>query len=140
VAPLAAAAARLQMRRLAGLLVVVLEDDADLRDAMRRLLQLWDCRVVDGHGAADLLQRLVAKPDAVIAALRLGPGRSGPQALQQLQTAWGAEVPVLWISGEPAADTLRAQLPPDATVLNKPVSPARLRAWLEQRLPAASAT
>ena len=137
------------MRRLAGLLVVVLEEDADLRDAMCRLLQLWDCRVVAGHGAADLLQRLTARPDAVIASLGLGPGRSGVQELQHLHAAWGQDLPVLWIGGEPTRDTLhngprdtasegpRESLPSTATVLSKPVSPARLRAWLEQRLPAA---
>jgi hypothetical protein len=53
---------------------------------------------------------------------------------RQLQAAWGCAVPVLWISGETAPDGLRAALPPQATVLTKPVSPARLRAWLEQRL------
>ena len=149
-APLAAAAARLHMRRLAGLLVVVLEEDADLRDAMCRLLQLWDCRVVAGCSAADLLQRLTARPDAVISSLGLGPGRSGVQELQHLHAAWGQDLPVLWIVGEPKRDslhdsprdTLRDQpgdaLPHTATVLSKPVSPARLRAWLEQRLPAAS--
>lgn len=136
-APLLAAAARLQMRRLAGLLVVVLEADPELRDAMRRLLQLWDCRVVDGHSASDLLQRLTAAPDAVIASLRLGLQRTGPQEVQQLQQAWGQDVPVLWIEGEPAS---RAQfhLPSGpALVLSKPVSPARLRAWLEQCVPSA---
>lgn len=138
-APLAAAAARLQMRRLAGLLVVVLEADAELRDAMRRLLQLWDCRVVDGQSASDLLQRLTVKPDAVIASLRLGAARTGAQEMQDLQRAWGGEAPVLWIESEPtpwlAAE--RLGLPSSARVLSKPVSPARLRAWLEQCLPSA---
>ena len=136
-APLMAAAARLQMRRLAGLLVVVLEEDPELRDAMRRLLQLWDCRVVDGPCASDLLQRLQAAPDALIASLRLGLGRTGPQEVQQLQQAWGLEVPVLWIEGEPAS-MAEHQLPAGpALVMSKPVSPARLRAWLEQQLPQA---
>lgn len=151
VAPLAAAAARLEMRRLAGLLVAVLEDDDDVRDAMRRLLQLWECRVVEAPDATALLQRLPAEisaaphavaqagpdtvPDAVVAALRLGGGRTGPAELRRLHAAWGSAVPVLWISGEPVSDSLLALLPAGATVLSKPVSPARLRAWLEQRLP-----
>lgn len=138
-APLMAAAARLQMRRLAGLLVVVLEADPDLRDAMRRLLQLWDCRVVDGDSAHELLQRLTGKPDAVIASVRLGGGCTGWQELQQLQHGWGADLPVLWIEGEPSSEAERAVLPNPALVLSKPVSPARLRAWLEQRLPMADA-
>ena len=138
VAPLAVAAARQQMRRLAGLLVAVLEDDADVRDAMRRLLQLWDCRVVDAPSSAELLQRLPGPPQAphaLVADLRLAAGLSGVQEVQRLQAAWGHAVPVLWVSGETAPDGLRAALPAGAAVLSKPVSPARLRAWLEQQLP-----
>ena len=135
VVPLAAVAARLQMRRLAGLLVAVLEDDAEVRDAMRRLLQLWDCRVVVAASSTELLARLPAAPHALVADLRLVAGRSGTEEVQRLQAAWGHGVPVLWVSGETAANGLRAALPAAASVLTKPVSPARLRAWLEQQLP-----
>jgi signal transduction histidine kinase len=132
VAPQAAASARHQMRKLAGTLVAVLEDDAEVRDAMRRLLQRWDCRVVDGGSAAELLQRLPggAVPDALVADLRLAAGRHGLSEQALLQAAWPRPVPVLWVSGETAPG-----LPAGAALLTKPVSPARLRAWLEQSLP-----
>jgi two-component system, sensor histidine kinase len=131
-APQAAASARLRMRQLAGLHVAVLEDDPEVRDAMRRLLQRWDCRVVDGGSAAELLQRLPtpARPDALVADLRLEDGRHGLAEQALLQAAWSQPVPVLWVSGESAHG-----LPPGAALLTKPVSPARLRAWLEQCLP-----
>lgn len=133
--PRAAASSRRTSRRLAGLLVAVLEDDADVRDAMRRLLQLWECRVVDGADAAELQGRLHTPPQVLLADLRLAGGRTGVTEVQRLHEAWGVAVPVLWISGETAPAGLRAGLPEDATVLTKPVSPARVRAWLEQRLP-----
>ncbi len=137
VAPQAAASARHQMRRLNGTLVAVLEDDPEVCDAMRRLLQRWDCRVVDGASAAELLQRLPApsRPDVLVADLRLGPGLNGSSEAALLQHSWRTAVPVLWVSGETTADGLRACVPAGATVLTKPVSPARLRAWLEQSLP-----
>ena len=137
-APQAVAAARLQMRRLAGLLVAVLEDDAEVRDAMRRLLQLWDCRVVDAGSSTELLQWLPTAPHALVADLRLAAGRNGVDEVLRLQAAWGAQTPVLWISGETAPEGLRRALPADATVLTKPVSPTRLRAWLERQLPPGS--
>ena len=134
-APQAAAAARLELRRLAGLLVVVLDDDAAARDAMCRLLQLWDCRAVAGAHAAAVLQQLPVVPQAVVADLQLGAQHSGVQEVARLSAAWGCSVPVLWISGQTAPSGLRATLPAAATVFTKPVSPARLRAWLEQQLP-----
>ena len=137
-APQAAAAVRLEMRRLAGLLVVLLDADTAARDAMRRLLQLWDCRVVDADQAQAVLQQLPAVPQAVVADLDLGGGRTGPDEVRRLVAAWKHSVPVLWISGQTAPGGLRATLPAGATVFTKPVSPARLRAWLEQRLPGPS--
>ena len=140
VALQAVAAAKREMRRLAGLRVAVLEDDTEVRDAMRRLLRLWDCEVVDGDCAADLQARLGGPPDAVVADVRLAAGRTGVEELRLLQAGWPAEVPVLWISGETAPEGLRRLLPAGAEVLTKPVSPARLRAWLErQRAPEAAA-
>jgi len=133
--PRAAASSRQESRRLAGLRVAVLEDDLDVRDAMRRLLQLWECRVVDATDADDLLARLPEAPQVLLADLRLAGGRTGPGEVQRLFAAWRRDVPVLWVSGETATDGLRACLPAGATVLTKPVSPARVRAWLEQRLP-----
>ena len=137
--PRAAASSRLESRRLAGLAVAVLEDDADVRDAMRRLLQLWECRVVDACDADELLARLPTPPQVLLADLRLAAGRTGPAEVQRLFAAWGHEVPVLWISGETAPAGLRTTLPAGATVLTKPVSPARVRAWLERRLPESNA-
>lgn len=130
---LAAVAERGRMRRLEGLGVAVLEDDAEVRDAMRRLLQLWGCRVVDADTADDLLSRwpLPARPDALVADLRLAQGRSGPAEVARLQAAWGTALPVLWVSAETAAGGLRRALPEGQPTLTKPVSPARLRAWLE---------
>lgn len=136
--PRAAASSRQESRRLAGLSVAVLEDDSDVRDAMRRLLQLWDCRVVDAADADELLTRLPEAPQVLLADLRLAGSRTGPAEVRRLASAWQMDVPVLWISGETATDGLRAALPAGATVLTKPVSPARVRAWLEQRLPDAS--
>jgi signal transduction histidine kinase len=133
-APLRAAAARQQMRRLAGLRVAVLEDDLEVRDAMCRLLKLWGCEVADAGHAAELVQRWPPGQavHAVVADVRLAQGRHGPDEVRTLQATWGHAVPVLLVSGETAAGPLRALQDAGHTVLTKPVSPARLRAWLEQ--------
>jgi signal transduction histidine kinase/CheY-like chemotaxis protein len=133
-APMRAAAARQQMRRLAGVCVAVLEDDAEVRDAMCRLLALWGCEVLDAADAPDLLRRLPRgrTVHAVVADVRLAGGRHGPDEVHTLQAAWGQSVPVLLVSGETAPQQLLALKDAGHTVYTKPVSPARLRAWLEQ--------
>ena len=129
-APLQADAARREGRRLAGACIAVLDDDAEVRDATRRLLQRWDCQVLDGADAAALLQQGGdTVPQALIADLRLADGRRGTDEARALFAAWGRAVPLLLVSGD-----LQAAPPADlrAICLAKPLSPARLRAWLEQ--------
>ena len=139
-----AAVARQAMRQLQGLGVAVLEDDADVRDAMRRLLTLWGCEVLLGTDAQDLLRQDSAgiAVHALIADVRLAHGRHGPDEARVLAAAWGRAVPVLLVSGETAADALQTLQEAGHQVLAKPVSPARLRAWLEsvaEDLPTAQA-
>jgi signal transduction histidine kinase len=130
-ATLQAAAAQQQLRRLAGVRVVVLDDDETVRDATRRLLQRWDCEVCDGADAAAVLAQpgASAPAHAVLADLHLADGGLGLDEAQRLFNTWGHAVPLLLISG----DTSGPQ-PPGVVVLAKPVSPARLRAWLEHAL------
>jgi len=131
-APLAAAAARAALSRLQGRVVAVLEDDAEVRDAMRRLLELWGCRACVAADAEALLAAEPVRADALVADRRLADGRDGLVEARRLFDAWGAPVPLLLVSG----DTAVARGAPDDGVLclPKPVPPSRLRAWLEQAL------
>jgi signal transduction histidine kinase len=144
--PRQAAAARREMRRLAGSLVAVIEDDAEVRDAMARLLRLWECQVVEGSSAAEVLQALAergpaqAAVAAIVADVRLAQGQRGPDEAKLLFATWGRQVPLLLVSGETAPEHLRQLQDAGHTCLAKPVSPARLRAWLEQVLPATERT
>lgn len=136
-APSAVAAERHHQRRLQGLRVAVLDDDEAVRDATLRLLARWG---VQGH---DALQAGPV-PDALVADLHLhghDGTEDGPATVARLQQAWSRQarspVPVLWVSAEPPSSPLRAALPPGAPVEGKPLSPARLRAWLETVVPGA---
>lgn len=128
-----AAEARQAMRQLQGLCVAVLEDDAEVRDAMDRLLTQWGCQVVAAGRAQELLhpQAALASVQALVADVRLADGRLGPDEARLLQARWGRAVPVLLVTGETAPAVLQGLQQAGYPVLSKPVSPARLRAWLE---------
>jgi signal transduction histidine kinase len=137
-APRAAAAARLAARRLAGLRVAVIDDDPAVRDAMTRLLGQWECTVVAGADAAEVLAACATLPvtavpalAAVVADLRLAGGRTGPQEARSLLAQLGCTPPVLFITGESSAGAGSQSQTRGSTCLTKPVSPARLRSWLE---------
>ena len=81
--------------------ILIIEDDADTRDSMRRLLELWGYRVLcaaDGREALRLLSG--ERPCLIIADLRM-PEMDGWQFRQQM---WReprlAAIPVVLISAE----------------------------------------
>jgi two-component system, sensor histidine kinase len=133
-APRAVVAQRLAERSLQSLRVAVLDDDDAVRDATLRLLARWGVQAQDALLSLGQPVR-PAPPDALVADLRLrgahAAGDDGPATVARLQQAWGGPRPVLWVSAEPLSSALRAQLPPGAVVETKPLSPARLRAWLQ---------
>ncbi len=143
VGPQRAAVARRELRRLAGTVVAVIEDDADVRDALCRLLRLWECEVVAGADAAEVqrhAQAAALRADVVVADVHLAEGRLGPDEAQALLGAWGRSLPVLLVSADVAPARLRQWQAEGHACLAKPVSPAQLRAWLEAALqPAESA-
>ncbi len=132
-APRAVFSERQPPGRLQGLRVAVLDDDEAVRDATLRLLSLWGLQAADALLPGEV-------PDALVADLRLRGGdgaEDGPAVVARLQQAWGRRPPVLWVSAEPPSSALVAQLDAEAVVAAKPLSPARLRAWLDTLAPRA---
>ncbi len=111
-----------------GRRVLLVEDDAGLRYAMRRWLSgrgLAIEAVADGEAALEALARGPA-PDLVVSDFHLAGRETGPQAIGRLRAAAGRDIPALVLSGDssPAAEaTARAA---GIGFLLKPVDPEEL--------------
>lgn len=118
---------------LPKMVVAVIDDDAEVLDAMRTLLNSWHCEVLGGTDA-DAVLRLVGAghppPQAVVADLRLLGGRDGVREIARLRDAFGATLPALLVSGDSAPERVRMMQGSGLPWLAKPVPPARLRSWL----------
>ncbi|MDH4287875.1 MAG: hybrid sensor histidine kinase/response regulator [Aquincola sp.] len=120
---------------LHGTTVAVIEDDIEVREAMRLLLRDWGCEVIEGSDADEVLRRasIAARaPAAVVADLRLRGQRDGITEVAALRQAFGAALPALLVSGDSAPDRVRLMAASGLPWLSKPVPAARLRAWLTQ--------
>jgi signal transduction histidine kinase len=117
------------------MVIAVIDDDAEVRDAMRSLLQSWQCDVLDGADADEVMRAAGARhlvPRAVVADLQLLGGRDGVTEVARLRQAFGADLPALLVSGDSAPDRVRLMQHSGLPWLAKPVSPARLRSWLSR--------
>jgi CheY-like chemotaxis protein/signal transduction histidine kinase len=118
---------------LAGLRVLVIDDESGVRDGMRTLLVQWGCEVLLAAGedeAMTQLHRDGCAPDAIVADYRLREGRTGVQAIGRVHDEWGARIPALIVTGETAAEELKEVETSGYSLLYKPVPPGQLRAFL----------
>ena len=106
----------------AGELVLIAEDEDEVRSACRRVLERLGYQVLaaeDGEAALELFRIHRDRIDLVLTDVVM-PRRNGPQ-LREAIRAEGSSVPILFASGYPARDLeAAAALPPDTPLLRKP--------------------
>lgn len=121
-----------------GRIVLLIENDAELRRAMVLLLEKWGAAVIEaatGEEALALLDDLGILPDAVVVDQHLGAGLTGLQTIAALHARAAhlpAHLPTRLISADRsealAQSAARAKVP----VMMKPVEPSALRAFLAE--------
>ncbi len=115
---------------LAGLRVLCIDDDADIRDALIALLTKWGVAVRCVGTAAEALALADHEaPVRLLVDFHLHDALDGLELAHQLRTRWGP-LPTLLLTAEGGdAVRLRARAA-GFTLINKPIRPAALRAWL----------
>ncbi len=117
--------------------VLVLDDDAPSRDALRGLLAAWGCDVRAVPAVADAEQVFSTgwRPDVLVADMHLDQAACGLAAVRQVRSHWDDErLPALLVTGDAGSDRMRQAQAQGYTVLTKPIKAARLRAFMNQAL------
>jgi len=119
-----------------GETLLVVEDEAEVRGLVRRVLHSRGYRVVeagDGHEALALVDRLGPELALVISDVVM-PDLSGPELARRIALRY-PETPVLYMSGYPEGSTRQlSNLPPTEGFLAKPFSPAALAQRVREML------
>ncbi len=133
---------RVDTGQLAGLIVLCVDNEAQILDGMETLLGGWGCRVLK---AADLKSALAAVVDAKVTPhgllidYHLDDG-NGIDAIVHLRWRLGAELPAILITADRSPPMREDARTRGIQVLSKPVKPASLRAliapWRVQRVAA----
>ena len=114
-------------------LIVVIDDEASIRDGMQNLLEQWKYNVIsaaDKEEVLTLLRQQSRTPDGIIADYRLREHKTGLEAIQAIHTEYNKKIPALVVTGDTSADELREVNKSGFEVLHKPVAPLKLRAFL----------
>jgi signal transduction histidine kinase/CheY-like chemotaxis protein len=122
--------------RFAGGLALIIDDDADARDAASGLLRQWGWDVISAGSSRDALAALASDsrtPDVIVSDYHLADEtghESGIDAIARIRAARAREIPAVVVSGDVTAE-LRAHAARESLhLLHKPLQAAKLRAML----------
>lgn len=131
----------LPMAGLAGLGVLVIDDDPRIAAGMATLLDAWDCRVVTATSMGEATAKVRAATsetagggsrsiDVIIADYHLAEGPIGVEAIDTIQALLPVAAPAMLITGDRSTGLREEAARRGYPVLNKPVKPAPLRSML----------
>lgn len=122
---------------LSGGVVVVVDDDPDIQDALMLLLGEWGCDAVVAASAEEALAKLEQSgrlPEVILADLHLREHQSGIDAVARLRQGIGDAIPAFVFTGDTGAASAPAADQHELRILRKPLDPARLRVLLGEAL------
>lgn len=115
--------------RTAGLIAVV-EDEAIVLVGYQMLFESWGYDVVAAGSAEEAMEQLrgaAAPPDVIVADYRLKNGRTGVEAIRDIEQAFATSIPGILVTGDTGADRLREAAASGLPILHKPVNGAQLQ-------------
>jgi two-component system, sensor histidine kinase len=114
-------------------MILVVDDEAAIRDGLRILLEEWGCHVI-AAGSADEAEQTVralrAPIDLIISDLHLGEGPDGLVVIERVRNVCGYEVPAMVVTGDTSPQEMRRLSDSGHVVLFKPVQPRKLFSML----------
>ena len=124
---------------LDGRLIIVVEDEAVVREGLVVLLQAWGARVIAFDTIAALEAWLatpgIEPPDLQLVDYRLPEGRTGIEALVAMRARWPErKLPAIMITGSTMGGHEDEAVTHDYHLLIKPVLPNKLRAMIAFKL------
>jgi two-component system, sensor histidine kinase len=124
---------------LTGVLILVIDSEPAVLQAMETLLAKWNCDVIAASSGAEMKDKLALVervPSLIISDYRpraLATLGAGPTlaVIDMLRNEFNTEIPAVLLTGDTGAErTLRDQEVAGLPVLQKPLNPARLRTLL----------
>jgi two-component system, sensor histidine kinase len=117
---------------LIGAFVMVIDDEADVREALQVLLKQWGCHALSADSRMEALaklRQLDRAPDAILSDHRLREGETGSDVIRAIRSEWG-DAPAALITGDTAPDRLQEAAASGYQLLHKPLNANSLKATL----------
>ncbi|VAW53935.1 Sensory box histidine kinase/response regulator [hydrothermal vent metagenome] len=127
--------------------VLVVDDEAEIRESLAELLRGWHCDVVVAASGAEALQALqkhngspeINRPDIILADYRLRDDETGAEVVAKINAMYFEQgvvqaIPAVIITGDTAPDRIKEAERSGYKILHKPVPPSALKLLLAEIL------
>ncbi|WP_419690004.1 ATP-binding protein [Burkholderia theae] len=118
-------------------LIVIVDDELAIREAMSKLLGMWGYEtiaVASGDEAIARLSTCDKLPDLLICDFRLNGAETGKQVIERLRIEYNSEIPAMLVSGDTSAERLTEANKVGGIMLHKPIPNYKLRAAIGNAL------
>ena len=122
-----------QRNILSGAVVLVIDDELEVRESCSLLLESWGCFAIAADSAHDAIARIQGGwrfPDLIIADFRLRANATGADAIRRVRDDCGLEIPGILITGDTAPERIREARASGFRLYHKPLAAAQLNAAL----------
>jgi len=120
-----------------GRLALLIDDDTIVLMSLRTLLEEWgyDTLIAGSpEQAVTTVAEAGRRPDVIVADYRLRAGRNGCEAIREVRSQLGWEIPGVILTGETGAECARDIARYGLGMIHKPVTPGQLWAALQRLL------
>ncbi len=121
---------------LSNLNVLCIDNDPDVLDAMKALLDGWSCQVIAALCADDALSLLSQNTeigiDIMLVDYHLDKGQTGIEAMQAVKQQLGTQIPGVLITADFSEEVKEQALEEGYRYLRKPVNPGALRSLISK--------
>ncbi|ASJ71249.1 ATP-binding protein [Granulosicoccus antarcticus] len=112
-----------------GRRVLVIDDEVQVLQSMRHMLESWGCEVMLAESARNALKLIAltdAMPEVIVSDYRLRDNLNGVDAVAAIRESLESEVPAIIITGDTSPERLKDVSGAGMLVMHKPVNPDEL--------------
>jgi two-component system, sensor histidine kinase len=120
-----------------GSLILVVDDESDIQDAMSSLLTSWGYEAIVAGSGDEMIREIInrpGRPNLIVCDYRLRNGEDGISVIRRLQSEYNEDIPAVLITGDTAPDRLKEALNSGLPLLHKPIHNDRLRSVIRDLL------
>lgn len=114
-------------------MILVVDDDNDVRAMIKRALQELGYPVVEAHDGPTALALFDEQKPSLVILDYMMPGMDGAEVAREIASR-DAEMPIIFSTGHVALRALRTAAGDDVSILEKPFALSELSALIEERL------